>query len=165
MPGQAVQEVTATSRSRSRSRRGEKAMMRETENTNTKAVQTGKRLKKDGTPDRRNGNPGNRGNRHATGKKAINGEKRKTVGYYASKNESDIYKKFIKILHKKPDEATNILHELGTPPPDGTPAPPRKRKSFTCCLLEAERVPAKIALAIIKDRLTASKAVIDNYII
>ena len=124
------------------------------------------RLKKDGTPDRRNGNPGNAGNRHATGRKRIEGqETRKVVGYYASKNESDIYKKFIKILHKQPDIAATILKELGTPPPDGTQAPPRKRKSYTCYLLESEREPAKIALAIIKDRLTASKAIIDEYMI
>jgi hypothetical protein len=57
------------------------------------------------------------------------------------------------------------MQELGTPPPDGTPAPPRKRKSYTCYLLEDEREPAKTALSIIKDRLTASKAIIDNYII
>ena len=123
------------------------------------------RLKKDGTPDRRGGKLGNRGNRHATGKKAVDGEKRKTVGYYASKNESDIYKMFIKILHKQPETAQKILTDLGTPPPDGTPAPPRKRKSYTCYLLDAEREPAQIALSIIKDRLTASKAIIDGYII
>jgi hypothetical protein len=124
------------------------------------------RLKKDGTPDRRNGNPGNAGNKHATGRKRIEGQEvRKVVGYYASKNESDIYKKFIKILHKQPETAAAILKELGTPPPDGTQAPPRKRKSYTCYLLESEREPAKIALSIIKDRLTASKAIIDNYII
>jgi hypothetical protein len=130
------------------------------------AVTSAPRLKKDGTPDRRNGNPGNAGNRHATGRKRIAGqETRKVVGYYASKNESDIYKKFIKILHKQPDIAATILKDLGTPPPEGTPAPPRKRKSYTCYLLESEREPAKIALSIIKDRLTASKAIIDNYII
>lgn len=123
------------------------------------------RLKKDGTPDRRGGKVGNRGNKHATGKKAIDGEKRKTVGYYASKQESDIYKKFVKILHKQPETAQKILTELGTPPPAGTPAPPRKRKSYTCYLLEAEREPAQIALTIIKDRLTASKVIIDGYII
>ena len=126
------------------------------------------RLKKDGTPDKRinnHGTTGNAGNKKATGKKAVDGEKRKTVGYYASKNESDIYKKFIKILHKQPELAATILKELGTPPPDGTPAPPRKRKSYTCYLLESEREPAKTALAIIKDRLTASKAIIDSYII
>jgi hypothetical protein len=126
------------------------------------------KLKKDGTPDKRinnHGTTGNAGNKKATGKKAVDGEKRKTVGYYASKNESDIYKKFIKILHKQPDMAATILSELGTPPPDGTQAPPRKRKSYTCYLLESEREPAKTALAIIKDRLTASKAIIDNYII
>jgi hypothetical protein len=126
------------------------------------------RLKKDGTPDKRannRGKTGNAGNKKATGKKAVNGEKRKTVGYYASKNESDIYKKFIKILHKDPTAAAVLMQELGTPPPEGTPAPPRKRKSYTCYLLEAEREPARQVLAIIKDRLTASKAIIDNYII
>jgi hypothetical protein len=126
------------------------------------------RLKKDGTPDKRannRGKTGNAGNKSATGKKAVNGEKRKTVGYYASKNESDIYKKFIKILHKQPETAVTILKELGTPPPDGTQAPPRKRKSYTCYLLESEREPARQVLAIIKDRLTASKAIIDSYII
>jgi hypothetical protein len=129
-------------------------------------VTSAPRLKKDGTPDRRNGNPGNKGNKYATGRKRVEGqETRKTVGYYASKNESDIYKMFIKILHKQPETAQKIIDELGTPPPDGTPAPPRKRKSYTCYLLEAEREPAKKVLAIIKDRLTASKAIIDNYII
>jgi hypothetical protein len=126
------------------------------------------KLKKDGTPDKRinnRGKTGNAGNKKATGKKAVNGEKRKTVGYYASKNESDIYKKFIKILHKDPTAAAVLMQELGTPPPEGTPAPPRKRKSYTCYLLEAEREPARQVLAIIKDRLTASKAIIDNYII
>jgi hypothetical protein len=126
------------------------------------------RLKKDGMPDKRinnRGKVGNAGNHQATGKKAKGGEKRKTVGYYASKNESDIYKKFIKILHKQPETAEKIITELGTPPPDGTPAPPRKRKSYTCYLLDAEREPAKIVLSIIKDRLTASKAIIDGYII
>ena len=135
--------------------------------TTTTSTNTPK-LKKDGTPDKRinnHGMTGNTGNKKATGKKSIGGEKRKTVGYYASKNESDIYKKFIKILHKQPETAQKIIGELGTPPPDGTPAPPRKRKSYTCYLLESEREPAKIALAIIKDRLTASKAIIDGYII
>ena len=133
-----------------------------------KNAENAPKLKKDGTPDKRinnRGKVGNVGNRRATGKKAVDGEKRKTVGYYASKNESDIYKKFIKILHKQPELAATILKELGTPPPDGTPAPPRKRKSYTCYLLESEREPAKKVLAIIKDRLTASKAIIDNYII
>ena len=126
------------------------------------------RLKKDGTPDKRinnHGMTGNVGNKKATGKKAVDGEKRKTVGYYASQQEATIYKNFVKILHKQPETAKQILMELGTPPPDGTPAPPRKRKSYTCYLLESEREPAKTALAIIKDRLTASKAIIDGYII
>ena len=134
---------------------------------NKNAENTSK-LKKDGTPDKRinnRGKVGNVGNRRATGKKAVDGEKRKTVGYYASKQESDIYKKFVKILHKQPETAQKILTELGTPPPAGTPAPPRKRKSYTCYLLEAEREPAQIALTIIKDRLTASKVIIDGYII
>jgi hypothetical protein len=131
-------------------------------------VTSAPRLKKDGTPDKRannRGKAGNAGNKSATGKKAVNGEKRKTVGYYASKNESDIYKMFVKILHKQPETAKQILSELGTPPPNGTPVPPRKRKSYTCYLLESEREPARQVLAIIKDRLTASKAIIDNYII
>ena len=125
----------------------------------------GQRLKKDGTPDRRNGNPGNRGNRHATGRKAVPGQEiRKTVGYYASKQESDCLKIYIKILHYRPDVAATIEKDLGTPPPDGTPAPPRKRKSYTCMLLEAEREPVKRVLSIIKDRLQASRVVLESYI-
>ena len=123
------------------------------------------RLKKDGTIDRRNGNPGNKGNKHATGRKAVPGQAiRKTVGYYASKQESDCLKIYIKILHYRPDVAAVIERELGTPPPEGTPAPPRKRKSYTCMLLEAEREPVKRVLSIIKDRLQASKAILENYI-
>ena len=123
------------------------------------------RLKKDGTIDRRNGNPGNRGNRHATGRKAVPGQEiRKTVGYYASKQESDCLKIYIKILHYRPDVAATIERELGTPPPEGTPAPPRKRKSYTCMLLEAEREPVKRVLSIIKDRLQASRVVLESYI-
>jgi hypothetical protein len=137
--------------------------MRETENMD--AVQTGRRLKRDGTPDRRNGNPGNRGNKHATGRKAIPGQElRKTWGYYASKQEADCLKAYIKILHKNPTIIKMVDNDLGTPPPDGTPAPPRKRKTWTCKLLESEREPVKCALAIIKDRLTASKSVLDNYL-
>ena len=124
------------------------------------------RLKKDGTPDRRNGNPGNAGNRHATGRKRIEGQEiRKPVGYYASQQEAACIKAFIKILHKNPTIIDNVLSELGTPPPEGTPAPPRKRKRYTCTLLQAEKPIVKNIIAIIKDRLSASKAIIDNYII
>lgn len=138
--------------------------MRETENIEA-AQMVSKRLKRDGTPDRRNGNPGNRGNKHATGRKAIPGQElRKTWGYYASKQEADCLKAYIKILHKNPAIIKIVDNELGPPPPDGTPAPPRKRKTWTCKLLESEREPVKCALAIIKDRLTASKSVLDNYL-
>jgi hypothetical protein len=138
--------------------------MRET--TNTDAVQTaGKRLKKDGTPDKRGGKPGNAGNKHATGRKAIPGQElRKTWGYYASKQEADCLKAYIKILHKNPTIIKMVDNELGTPPPDGTTAPSRKRKTWTCKLLESEREPVKCALAIIKDRLMASKSILDNYL-
>lgn len=123
------------------------------------------RLKKDGTPDLRNGNPGNKGNRHATGRKAIPGqETRKAMGYYASSQEAAALKAYIKLLHKNPTIIEEIEKELGTPPPEGTPAPPRKRKSYTCTLLEAEKEPVKRTLAIIKDRLQASKAILEAYI-
>jgi hypothetical protein len=138
--------------------------MRETENM--EAVQmVSKRLKKDGTPDRRNGNPGNRGNRHATGRKAVPGQEiRKVMGYYASPQEAVTLKAYIKLLHKNPTIIEEIEKELGTPPPDGTPAPPRKRKSYTCYALESEKERIKTALAIIKDRLTASKSIIESYL-
>ena len=124
-----------------------------------------RRLRKDGMPDRRNGNPGNRGNAHATGRKRIPGQEiRKVMGYYASKNEADALKIYIRILHKNPTIIEQVDAELGTPPPDGTPAPVRKRKRWTCCVLESEREPIKRALSIIKDRLTASKAILESYI-
>ena len=140
--------------------------MREQESTTAEAVQmTGRRLKKDGTPDRRGGKLGNKGNRQATGRKAIPGQElRKVWGYYASKQEADCLKIYIKILHKNPTIIEVVDNELGTPPPDGTPAPPRKRKTWTCKLLESEREPVKRALVIIKDRLTASKSILDNYL-
>ena len=123
------------------------------------------RLKKDGTPDRRNGNPGNKGNKHATGRKRIEGQElRKPMGYYASQQESECIKMFVKILHKKPTIIESVLADLGTPPPDGTPAPPRKRKSWTCTLLESEKPIVRDVIAIVKDRLTASKTILDTYI-
>ncbi len=131
----------------------------------TSTSKAGQRLKKDGTPDRRGGKPGNAGNRQATGRKAIPGQElRKTWGYYASKQEADCLKIYIKILHKNPTIIDDINRDLGTPPPDGTLAPPRKRKTWTCKLLESERDPVKRALTIIKDRLQASKSILDNYL-
>lgn len=123
------------------------------------------RLRKDGQPDRRGGKPGNRGNRYATGRKAIPGQEiRQRRGYYASKQEADVLKMYIHILHKNPTIIDDVNRALGTPPPDGTSAPPRKRKSWTCTLLESEREPVRIALLIIKDRLQASKAVLESYL-
>lgn len=123
------------------------------------------RLKADGTPDRRGGKIGNRGNRHATGRKRIEGqETRQVMGYYASQHESECIKAYIKILHKNPTIIEQVDNDLGTPPPAGTPAPPRKRKSYTCYVLDAEREPVKRAIACIKDRLAASKAVLEQYI-
>jgi hypothetical protein len=123
------------------------------------------RLKKDGTPDRRGGKPGNAGNKHATGRKALPGQElRKTVGYYASKDEAACLKIYIKLLHKNLTIIEKVNADLGTPPPDGTPAPPRKRKTWTCKLLESERDPVKRALTIIKDRLQASKIILESYL-
>jgi hypothetical protein len=135
--------------------------MRET--TNTDAVLTaGKRLKKDGTPDRRGGKLGNKGNRQATGKKRIEGyETRKHYAFVATDEEYNLLRRFNTILRTSPDVAAQIVVKLGTPP-EGRAKKDSSRKNRAIAGTETERAQLKTMLAIIKDRYSISYDVISN---
>jgi hypothetical protein len=133
-------------------------MIESTEQT----ARTSKRLKKDGTPDRRGGKPGNVGNRHATGKKAVPGkELRKQYNFVATDEEYNLLKRFNAILRVDPAQAATILSKLGTPPA-GRARKDGGRKNRAMQGTEAERAALKRALATIKDRYLLSYDVISE---
>lgn len=131
--------------------------MRETETTEA-AQPTGKRLKKDGTPDRRGGKLGNKGNKHATGRKRIEGQEiRKNLLVYTSDSEFEVMQDFCRLLKTDINAAQKVLDGLGTPPPATKKPPIRERKKHGIRLLEAEKVLAKQMLLLVRDRITACK--------
>jgi hypothetical protein len=136
--------------------------MKETETTNTDAVQTSRRLKKDGTPDRRNGNPGNRGNKHATGRKRIEGqETRKMISFVATESEYKLLLKYAAILKDDFNNGLHLLAQLGTPP-EGRAKKDSDRTKRTIRVLEQEKTPIRQMLSIIKDRYDAAYVLITS---
>ena len=112
------------------------------------------RLKKDGTPDRRGGKPGNRGNVHATGRKALPGyDVRKNYNFVATDKEYELMRKFNEILRARPDDAKKICSKLGTPPTTRAAKDDRKIRTIRCN--DQERKLLKRMIAIIKDRYSA----------
>ena len=120
------------------------------------------RLKKDGTPDRRGGKLGNKGNRQATGKKRVEGyEIRKHYNFVATDEEYNLLRRFNTILRTSPDAAAQIIEKLGTPP-EGRAKKDSSRKNRALSGTDAERAQLKGMLAIIKDRYIISSEVISN---
>lgn len=129
---------------------------------NTENTQNTLRLKKDGTPDRRGGKVGNKGNKHATGRKKIEGQEVRTnLLLYTSDTEWQVMQDFCRLLKADKDKALQVLAELGTPPPAGRKAPERKRKSHGIRLLDEEKEIARTMLLLVKDRITACKLALD----
>jgi hypothetical protein len=121
------------------------------------------RLKKDGTPDRRGGKIGNKGNKHATGRKKLPGsEPRTNLLLYTSDTEFTVMKDFCRLLKDNPDTAKSVLAELGTPPPAGKKPPIRQRKSHGIRLTAAEKEIAKTMLSIVKDRITLARIALET---
>lgn len=121
------------------------------------------RLKKDGTPDRRGGKIGNRGNKHATGRKKIEGQETRTnLLLYTSDTEWQVMRDFCKLLKADKGKALQVIAELGTPPPTGKKMPERKRKSHGIRLLDEEKEIAKKMLLLVKDRITACKLALED---
>ena len=122
------------------------------------------RLKKDGTPDKRGGKIGNRGNKFATGRKRIEGQEVRTNLYiYASVSEWNVMQDYCKLLKRDKEKAAQVLAELGTPPPNGKKPPTRKRKGHGIRLLDEEKELARIMLKMARDRVTACKSMLDKY--
>ena len=116
------------------------------------------RLKKDGTPDLRGGKIGNRGNRHATGRKKIEGqETRKNLLLYTSDSEFEVMQDFCHLLKQDIELAQKVLDGLGTPPAATKKPPARPRQKHGIRLLESEKVLAKQMLLLVRDRITACK--------
>lgn len=120
------------------------------------------RLKKDGTPDRRGGKIGNRGNRHATGRKKIDGQEVRTnLMIYASESEWNVMQRFCRLLKRDHETAIQVLDSLGTPPPEAHKPPARDRARHGVRLLSSEKDAAKIMLRMARDRVTACKMALD----
>lgn len=121
------------------------------------------RLKKDGTPDRRNGNPGNAGNKYATGRKAIEGyNKRKMIAITANEKEYKLLLEFARLLkHGEPSIYKDVLQKLGTPPA-GRAKKGEGRKRYTLMATEQEKPIIKDVIAIIKDRYETSYIIISQ---
>jgi hypothetical protein len=131
--------------------------------TSTAADTGSVRLKKDGTPDMRGGKLGNKGNKHATGRKKLPGsEPRTNLLLYTSDTEFTVMKDFCRLLKEDPNTAKIVLAELGTPPPAGKKPPIRKRKSHGIRLTAAEKELAKTMLAIVRDRITVARIAVEN---
>lgn len=121
------------------------------------------RLKKDGTPDRRNGNPGNPGNKYATGRKAISGyNKRKMIAITANEKEYRLLLDFCRILkHGAPKQAATIISKLGTPPA-GRAKKGEGRKRYSLLATDDEKPIIKDVASIIKDRYEAAYIIISR---
>jgi hypothetical protein len=131
--------------------------------TSTGTDANGIRLKKDGTPDRRGGKLGNKGNKHATGRKKLPGsEPRTNLLLYTSDTEFTVMKDFCRLLKEDPNTAKRVLAELGTPPPAGKKPPIRQRKSHGIRLTAAEKEIAKTMLSIVKDRITLARIALET---
>ena len=121
-----------------------------------KATNKPPRLKKDGTIDRRNGNPGNRGNRYATGRKHIEGQEvRKHISFMATEKEYRLLLMYANILKADFSRGAAIAGKLGTPPP-GRAKKDGSREKHVIRVYEKEKQLVKNVLSIIKDRYETS---------
>ena len=121
------------------------------------------RLKADGTPDRRGGKLGNRGNRQATGRKRIAGqETRKNMMIYASNSEWELMRRFCHLLKSDADTAQQVLDSLGTPPDAAKKPPRRERKQHGIRVLASEKNAVKIMLLLVRDRIAAARLALDE---
>jgi hypothetical protein len=112
------------------------------------------RLKKDGTPDRRGGKIGNKGNKHATGRKHIEGQEiRKHIGFKATEKEYRLILEYAHILKTDYDKGIRLLQMAGEIP-ESRAKRYKKRENHVLRALEKEKEPIKSMLAIIKDRYT-----------
>jgi hypothetical protein len=141
-------------------------VMHMTDKTTTASTSTdasGIRLKKDGTPDRRGGKIGNKGNRHATGRKALPGyEKRKMIAVTANEKEYKLLLDFARLLkHGEPSIYKDVLAKLGTPPA-GRAKKGEGRKRYTLAATEEEKQIIKDVIQIIKDRYESSYIIISG---
>ena len=137
-------------------------MMMKTNNNNPADLP---KLKKDGTPDKRrfnHGTIGNKGNKHAMGKKATNKEKMLGLSFVANEREYNLIKQFSQILRTDQTAAQTIINKLGSIPAkraerDST----RKTRSIRC--ISTNKDILKRAIAIIKDRYYLCYDVIAEY--
>lgn len=140
-------------------------MMMKTNNNSADLLTKPPKLKKDGTPDKRqfnHGKKGNKGNKHATGKKATNKENMTGLSFVANEQEYHLIKQFNLILRTDQKAAENIISKLGSIPPkraerDST----RQTRSIRC--LSANKDLLKRVIAIIKDRYYLCYDVIAEY--
>lgn len=120
------------------------------------------RLKKDGTPDRRNGNPGNAGNKHATGRKRIEGqETRKIISFVATDKEYKLLLEYATILKNDYERGLDLLVKMGTPP-TGRAKMDSSRTKRTIRVYEREKTPIRQMLSIIKDRYELAYMIISR---
>ena len=120
------------------------------------------KLKKDGTPDKRRGKLGNKGNKFATGRKKIDGQETRTnMLLYTSDSEFSVIQDFCHVLKSDRAKALQIIDSLGTPPPENKKPPRRERKKHGIRLLADEKIIAKKMLMLTRDRLTACRLAID----
>jgi len=120
------------------------------------------RLKKDGTPDRRNGNPGNAGNKHATGRKRIEGQEiRKHISFMATEKEYRLILQYAAILKDDYERGLALLAKMGTPP-EGRAKKDSDRVKHVTRVLDVEKQPIKDMLAIIKDRYELAYMIING---
>jgi hypothetical protein len=121
------------------------------------------RLKKDGTPDRRNGNPGNPGNKYATGRKHIDGQEvRRLISFVATDKEYTLLLKYASILKSDYEQGLATLAALGTPP-TGRAKKDSDRSKRVIRVLEREKKPIRQMLSIIKDRYEAAYIILGRF--
>jgi hypothetical protein len=115
-------------------------------------VTSAPRLKKDGTPDRRGGKIGNKGNKYATGRKHIDGQEiRKHMSFMANEKEYRLLLQYAAILKEDYERGLDLLAKMGTPP-EGRAKKDSSRVKHVTRVLDAEKQPIKDMLSIIKDR-------------
>ena len=120
------------------------------------------RLTKNGTIDKRGGKIGNKGNKHAKGRRKIDGQETRTnMMLYTSDNEFSVIQDFCHILKSDREKALQIIDSMGTPPPKTKKPPKRERKRHGIRLLADEKIIVKKMLMLTRDRLTACRLAID----
>jgi hypothetical protein len=120
------------------------------------------RLKKDGTPDRRGGKIGNAGNKHATGRKHIEGQEiRKHISFMATEKEYRLLLQYATILKDDYNRGLDLLAKLGTPP-EGRAKKDSARAKHVTRVLDTEKQPIKDMLSIIKDRYELAYMIING---